>query len=150
VRLAPLDIRNESQFYQHLVNLTQSEFFYERVEPSNESGFPDAAFVDRRGEISEGTLELKYFKSGEKPELASAKMRGNQKAALIEYHRAGGNRRFVLAYHGPTKVVFAWSTEDAVRALTRKPHGVRVFALGANGDEVEGPEFAKWLREVLA
>lgn len=153
IRETPLDIKNESQFYQHLKKLVELFLYMERVEPADESGFPDVSFCWRepQGDTTpEGTIELKYFKPNEKINLASAKLRGNQKAAHLEYWKAGGKRRFLFAYHNG--VVYAWNTENAALAIMSKSHGQRVFSLedlDENSEEARG-EFVRWLREVLA
>lgn len=155
MRETPLDIKNESQFYQHLKMLVELYIHMERVEPANESGFPDVHFNWRDGpdqeySTPEGTIELKYFKPTEKPNLNSAKMRGNQKAAHLDYWKAGGKRRFVFAFHNGT--LYVWNTESAARAILGQTHGQRVYGLGDLDESSEDSRnnFVRWLAEVLA
>lgn len=150
MREAPLDIKNESQFYQHLKKLTENHIFYERVEPANESGYPDVGFVFRphlMGREAEGTIELKFFGPKETPNLNTAKTRGNQKAALIEYYQAGGRRRWVFAYHN--EAIYIWDTHNAYLAITGRVHGQRCFHLNDDDERVSN-ELVKLLLEVLA
>ncbi len=112
MRLAPSEPKNESGFFARLNERSRGTFYYERVEPANESGFPDIYFV-RRGGLSEGTIELKFAKT-ELPNL-KALCRGTQKAALLEYYAAGGRRRFALCYCNGD--AFLWDTRAYFRAL---------------------------------
>jgi hypothetical protein len=150
VRLEYPEPKSESEFWGILRTLAESHFYFERVEPANESGFPDLHFCTRRevfpDEHLEGTIELKYFKPNERPNLATAKFRGNQKAALMDYEGAGGGRRFVLAYHNGQ--VFAWNTENAVLALKGRPHSLRAFLVDKLDEETKN-RFIRWLTEIL-
>lgn len=138
--------KNESDFYQLLRKLTGGLFYYERVEPANESGFPDVYFVPRDrgwgGLNREGTIELKYFKPREKLSLKSAKVRGNQKAALIDYHQAGGNRRYILAYQ--EGVIYFWTTSDAVKCMTGGDEISYSFTLRGREEQL-----GHWLAEMM-
>jgi hypothetical protein len=142
MRLESSEPKNESGFYARLRERTTADFFYERVEPANESGFPDLYFV-RRGPIlppCEGTIELKFAKT-KVPNLRSL-CRGNQKAALLEYFEGGGRRRFALCYgYGE---VFLWDTSDYRRALRQDnaEDWTAKFPL-------EHPDFSAWLLSEL-
>lgn len=146
--------KSESDVYGLIRDLTGGLIYFERVEPANESGFPDTYFTFREGRglpQREGTVELKFFKPRDKLDLRSTKFRGVQTTALMEYHHAGGNRRFVLAYHDG--VVHVWDTKNAYLALQGKSHGVRSFPFEAaawNPGYRESSTFHEWLPEVLA
>lgn len=95
MRLEPGEPSNESDYWKLVRELTFGSIFWERVESSNESGFPDTHFCLRDGG-GEGTIELKYER---KKKLAlHTLLRGNQKASLLDYHEAGGRRRWALCY----------------------------------------------------
>lgn len=152
MREYPLSLKSESELYQHLRMLTERYFYYERVEPANESGFPDIHF-NTRPDVGlahmEGTIELKYFTEKQSPNLNTAKFRGNQKAALLEYEKAGGRRRFVLAYHNGQ--LMAWNTTNAAKAILGRGHGQRAFLLSEldESDAASVQEFIRWLAEIL-
>jgi hypothetical protein len=154
MRETTLELKNESALFQHLNTLVKSYLNMERVEPTNESGFPDVHFNWRKfgdkPQGPEGTIELKHFKKNEKVSLNSAKMRGNQKAAHLEYYQADGRRRFVMAWHNGN--LHVWNTEQAYNAILQRPHGQRLFPLGSldETDHSERIQFVNWLREVLA
>jgi hypothetical protein len=140
MRLESLEPKNESDFYACVRKLTIANIYYERVEPANESGFPDVYFVARTKMYSfEGTIELKYTDTG-LPNLRSL-ARGTQKAALLDYYAAGGARRFALCYANGR--VYIWDTTMFARSL-----------LGEGRDwsssiELKDPRFALWLLEAL-
>lgn len=142
MRLEPSEPQNESQFYTRLRERTRGDFFFERIEPSNESGFPDIYFV-RRNSIqrpNEGTIELKIAKT-ELPNLRSL-CRGTQKASLIDYFEAGGRRRFALCYaHG---MVFLWDTLAYRRALLSES-----LLTYTSQHPLEHTDFVKWLSKEL-
>jgi hypothetical protein len=137
MRLEPSQPRSESDFYARLRERTIGDFFYERIEPSNESGFPDVYFVRRDSIVPyEGTIELKFCET-QVPNLR-ALCRGTQKAALLEYFEGGGRRRFALCYaHGDA---FLWDTMDFRKALLQNDpgHWTSRFPL-------EHPDFSAWL-----
>lgn len=113
------------------------------MEPSNESGFPDAHFIVRqRGQgIAEGTVELKYKDTPGAPDLSGELTRGTQKSALIDYHQQGGRRRFFLVY--VRGEVWLFNTADAVKSVvTGECH---CTALG----QMEEPAFVAWLTACL-
>lgn len=112
MRLEPSEPENESQFYARLHGRILGRIYTERVEPANESGFPDVYFVMRDGS-GEGTIELKFARTAE-PNLKSL-MRGNQKASLLDYFEAGGRRRFALCYCNG--MVYFWRTVDFVGSI---------------------------------
>lgn len=70
-------------------------------------------FFSERGE---GTVEFKFKNVKGEPRLDGSVMRGNQKAALIEYHEMGGGRRWVLTCNG-AGVVRLYNTRKAVGAV---------------------------------
>jgi hypothetical protein len=151
MRETPLDIKNESGLFQHLNTLLAMYIYMERVEPANESGFPDIHFNwIGTSWTPEGTIELKFFKANEKINLNSAKMRGNQKAAHLDYFNSGGKRRFVFAYQKGQ--LYVWNTEGAALAIRGQPHGVRVYGLQDLDDTSaeSRDKFVEWLKEVLA
>jgi len=121
MRLEYSEPKNESDFYQNLKRRTEGEAFYERIEPSNESGFPDIHFVWRdnvpSSGIAEGTIELKYERR--KSLDLKTLVNGNQKSALIEYYQAGGRRRYALCYHA--RLVYIWNTQDFYNTILGKP-----------------------------
>ena len=143
MRLESSEPQNESDFYARLRERTFADFYYERVEPANESGFPDIYFVRRQPLLAagwrvpiEGTIELKYTTT-KSPNLRSL-CRGTQKAALLEYFEGGGRRRFALCYANGT--VYLWDTADYRRALRQD-----------NAEDwtsnfpLEHPDFSAWL-----
>lgn len=135
-------ISSESDFFQRVKKRTLGTIGWERVEPANESGFPDTYFVvKRRGQPgAEGTLEFKYAEKVGAPDLP-ALMRGNQKAALLEYQKMGGARRFYLVYTGRGEV-WLYTTDDAVKCLLGDG-GVSAMA------QMEEPSFTAWLVQCL-
>lgn len=140
-------IESESQLYQKLAEWTGAWIFYERIEPSNESGFPDVHFVVRKGYAKhdcEGTLELKYFKPRDKLDLSGSKVRGVQRAALMEYHQAGGTKRWFVAYHDG--VVHIWPTHKAFLALQGREVHHHTFKVD---DDIDILKFRRWFLEVL-
>lgn len=147
MRLESSQPENESGFYARLLERTRGDFYYERVEPANESGFPDLYFVRRTPLYAtgwtvpiEGTIELKYCET----ELPNLKVlcRGVQKAALLEYFEGGGRRRFALCYtHGE---VFLWNTVDYRRALREESLLCYTSRL-----PLEHPDFSAWLHSEL-
>lgn len=141
MRLESQEPTNESRFYACLRNRTSSRIFYERVEPANESGFPDLYFV-MRNMISprEGTIELKFCET-ELPNLKSL-CRGNQKAALLDYFEGGGRRRFALCYSKGD--VFLWDTIAYAQALRNDS------LIGFNARiPLADPSFCSWLCQWL-
>lgn len=130
MRLEPSEPTNESGFYAGLSRATLGRIFYERIEPSNESGFPDIHFV-LRDQSGEGTIELKYADT-QKPNLR-ALSQGTQKAAILEYSQAGGQRRFALCYCNG--YVYLWDTDDYRKAIL--------------GDGTEWTDVIRWDSEVL-
>jgi hypothetical protein len=84
-------------------------------------------------------MELK-FASTQLPNIRTL-MRGTQKAALLDYHEAGGTRRFALAYcQGET---FVWDTSGLALAI-------RGDGFGWNSScKLESPEFRSWLKRML-
>lgn len=105
---------SESDFFQELKERSLGRVWFERVEPRTESGFPDTYFVVREGEHLEGTLELKWF-STRKPNLSTL-MKPSQKAAFIDYDKAGGRRRYLLAAREDGLMYF-YCSRDVVRAI---------------------------------
>lgn len=142
MRLESLQPENESQFYSCLRKLTFADFYYERIEPSNESGFPDIYFVCRELSVDvkpEGTIELKHCDTA-LPNLRS-EVRGIQKAALMDYYEAGGRRRFALCYAQGT--VYLWDTPAFFRSLLGDGRGWR------SSCQLDAPDFREWLRRNL-
>ena len=137
------EINSESDFFQRVKKRTAGTIYWERVEPSNESGFPDTSFVIRsRGQgVAEGTAEFKYKDTAGAPNLSGDLVRGTQKSALLEYHQQGGRRRFFLVY---TKgEVWFFNTEDAVASILSGQ--AKCTALG----QMEEPAFTAWLLDGL-
>lgn len=149
MRLEPSQPKNESDFFQSLRGRTGSYFYYERVEPANESGFPDVYFVTRPNlasivRPSEGTIELKYDVRRE-PNITSL-LRGNQKTALLDYHAAGGTRRFALCYCNGG--IFLWNTKDfrdAVLGMKNNHTAARPWNITGEADY----DLTYWLRDEL-
>lgn len=139
------EIASESDFFQRVKKRTYGSITWERVEPSNESGFPDAYFIiKRRGAAGpEGTVEFKYVDGGGSPSLAGDLVRGTQKSGLIEYHAAGGTRRYFLVYARRGEV-WLFNTEDAVHSIVKGE--TRATALA----NLEEPSFAAWLISCLS
>ena len=139
-----MKLESESEFFQRLKTRTLGTFFWERVEPSNECGFPDSHFVikNRRGEIQrpEGTCEFKFADSKGPPSLKKL-LRPSQKAALIEYHKFGGNRRFYLVYQ--EGMVWLYNTDDAYTSLMEDRNQCSAFAY------LEESNFCAWLVSCL-
>ena len=147
MRLEPAKPENESGFYARLRERTTGDFYYERVEPANESGFPDIYFVRRDPQLAagwtihvEGTIELKFTETAV-PNL-KALCRGTQKAALLEYFEGGGRRRFALCYANGN--VYLWNTVDYRKALRESTPGgwTSWFPL-------EHDDFSAWLASEL-
>lgn len=138
MRLESSEPKNESGLYASLRTACLGDFFFERVEPANESGFPDIYYV-MRDRDNEGTIELKYAKTKE-PNL-KALVRGNQKAALIDYSAGGGRRRFALCYCDG--FVYLWSTQDYVASILKDGRGW-TDRFGLND-----PRLSAWLVERL-
>jgi hypothetical protein len=141
MRLESLQPKTESEFYSCLRGLTFGDFFYERIEPANESGFPDIYFVARDATVKnqEGTIELKYAGTVE-PNLRSL-ARGSQKSALLDYYEAGGRRRFALCYTQGR--VFFWDTPAFFRSLVGDGKG------WTDSFRLDGPEFRGWLKRMM-
>jgi hypothetical protein len=140
-------IESESHLYQKLSEWTGEWIYYERIEPANESGFPDIHFVVRtgfHGEDWEGTIELKHFKPKEKLDLSGPKVKGTQKAALIEYYQAGGKRRWYVVYRD--EVIFVYPTWKAVQAVQGKEVSRPFYPITESFDPLH---FRKWFLEVL-
>lgn len=117
--------------------------FYERIEPADESGFPDIHFVLRNTGMSapvEGTIELKYAET-ELPNLR-ALTRGTQKAALLEYSQAGGRRRFALCWC--SGYAYLWNTADFAKSIRGDGQGWTSY------QNIMSPEFPLWLTGQLA
>ena len=92
--------KDESSFFQLLKRETLGSIFWERLELKTDSGFPDSHFVLRPRPDNpfpcEGTIEFKFQRGDAKlPDLRRL-MRGEQKANFLEYHAAGGMRRWLL------------------------------------------------------
>jgi hypothetical protein len=87
----------------------------------------------------EGTIELKFAET-ELPNL-KALCRGTQKAALLDYHQAGGRRRFALCYSKGD--VFLWDTNAYFNAL--RVEGL----LGFKRISLADPSFCPWLCQWL-
>lgn len=138
MRLESSEPHNESGLYAHLRRHCAGDFYFERVEPANESGFPDVYYVRRDG-TDEGTIELKYAKTKE-PNL-KALCRGNQKAALLDYSMAGGRRRFALCYCNG--FVYTWSTKDYVHSLRTDGRG------WTDQRKLSDPDLSRWLMSRL-
>jgi hypothetical protein len=123
------EIKSESDFFQRVKQRTLGVIGWERVEPSNESGFPDAHFVSVEksplGSVAwEGTVEFKHAKRRAAPDLSSDMLRGTQKSALIEYYQMGGRRRWVLCYAPKEGTAWLYDTVtacQAIRGLTKEP-----------------------------
>lgn len=141
MRLESSKPENESQFYTRLNRKVGGEFYFERVEPSNECGFPDIYFVRRNVERPcEGTIELKYTET-QLPDLRTL-CRGTQKAALIDYFDAGGRRRFALCYCNGE--VFFWNTAAFLRAIVSDSLMSYTSRVG-----FESVDFRDWLTRML-
>lgn len=143
-----MGIVNESTFFQKVDEWTGEAIYFERIEPSNESGFPDTYFVVRTGfmlDHCEGTIEFKFFKPNEKLDLSSSKTKGTQKAALIDYYQAGGRRRWFIAMKGTT--IYMWPTWKAVDAILGKEVQPHTYLIN---DLFLPEEFRKWMLEVLS
>ena len=138
MRLEPAEPKNESGLYTGLRTICIGSFYFERVEPANESGFPDIYYV-MRDRDNEGTIELKFAKTKE-PNLKTL-VRGNQKAALIDYSAGGGRRRFALCYCDG--LVYLWSTKDYLASLRGDGRGW-TDRIGFND-----PRLCVWLIERL-
>jgi hypothetical protein len=117
MRLESEEPTNESQFYQLVRELTLGEIFWERVEPRDESGFPDTHFCFRDGRRGEGTVEFKYSRTKSYPRLATL-LKRSQPASLLEYFAGGGRRRFCLCY--AMGYSYFWDTEAMYRAILGK------------------------------
>ena len=137
------EILSESDFFQRVKKRTAGTVYWERVEPSNESGFPDTHFVIRsRGvSVAEGTVEFKYKEGSGAPNLAGDMMRGTQKSALIDYHAQGGNRRYVVVYNRGD--VWVFNTADGVKSIV----GGACTCTGLG--RLEEPAFVAWLCDCL-
>lgn len=137
-------IESESDFFQRVKKRTYGSVEWERIEPSNESGFPDTHFVvrSRLGKGPEGTLEFKFKDGVGTPDLSGDLVRGTQKSALIEYYQAGGRRRFFLVYTGRGDVWF-YTTEAAYNAILGKENQPSALA------QMEEPSFCAWLLSLL-
>lgn len=142
---AIVEANSESGFYNVLKDYSCGWWYFERIEPANESGFPDIYFTARYDDRGEGTIELKFFKPNEKVSLQGSKVRGTQKSALMDYYEASGKRRFFLAWKDG--VVYAWDTANAVKAMMGKSHECRTFTF--EGFQKGSAEFGKWLMEIL-
>lgn len=115
MRLEPHEPKNESDLFQGLRQRTGLYYYYERVEPANESGFPDVYYVARNGS-GEGTIELKCDRG--KSMNLNKLLRGSQKSALLSYHEGGGRKRYVLScWQGQ---LFLWDTEALRSEILRK------------------------------
>lgn len=139
------DIGSESDFFQRVKKRTLGTIGWERVEPANESGFPDTYFVLKNvsAKNREGTVEFKWSDKPGSPDLSSALVRGTQKSALIEYAQMGGARRFYVCYsHGGD--VWVYNTAEALKGVMGKP----ASAIGLA--KLEEPAFASWLAQLLA
>lgn len=141
----PEQVTSESEFFQRVKKRTLGSVAWERVEPSNESGFPDTYFVvRRRGKPGpEGTVEFKFSAGAGCPSLASDMVRGTQKSALLEYAAAGGTRRYFLVCNGQG-MVWLYNTADAARAV--RTGELCATALAA----LEEPSFCAWLISCLS
>lgn len=141
MRLESLQPKNESEFFTCIRTLTGGDFYYERVEPSNECGFPDVYFVcrDKSRRQPEGTIEIKYADT-KHPNMRSL-MRGTQKAALLDYYEAGGARRFGLAYCGGE--AYLWDTSGLALAIREDGFGWNDYC------SLASPEFRGWLKRML-
>ena len=111
------DINSESDFFGVLRSKTYGTIYMERIEPSNESGFPDVYFVSERK--WEGTMELKHCKKAARPNLAGPMVRGTQKTALIEYYEAGGRRRWFACFVKP-HYVWLYDSRRAMESILRR------------------------------
>lgn len=143
MRLESKQPESESEFFADLHKRTASRIFYERVEPADESGFPDIYFVIRNTGMcapEEGTIELKYART-ELPNLR-ALARGTQKAAVLEYHQAGGRRRFALCWC--RGYAYLWNTQDYAKSLREEGRGWTSYK------NIADPDFPIWLRGQLA
>ncbi len=116
---------------------------FERVEPANESGFPDTYFIIKspRSRKREGTIEFKFWEDAGAPQLYGDVTRGNQKAALIEYARMGGDRRFFLVY--ARGEVWLYNTADALHSIVNRENRTTALA------QMEEPGFTHWLLSCL-
>ena len=141
MRLESLQPESESDFYRSIAARTFGRIFWERVEPADESGFPDTYFViaEEQSDVvfieEEGTVELKYSETLE-PNLRNL-ARGTQKAGLLNYHAAGGKRRFALCYCKGR--VYLWNTQD---------YSIAIRGDGRNWTSskmLDDPEFTEWL-----
>jgi hypothetical protein len=92
-----------------------------------------------RDRDNEGTIELKYAKTKE-PNL-KALVRGNQKAALLEYSAGGGRRRFALCYCDG--FVYLWSTAAYVASIRGDGRG------WSHRMALNDPRLSSWLVERL-
>lgn len=140
-----LKIESESDFYQRVKKRTVGSVYWERIEPSNECGFPDTYFrIKSRGCANpEGTLELKYKAThGGTPSLSGDLLRGSQKSALIDYHSNGGNRRFFLVYSADGDVWF-FNTADAYHSIVKGEARATAVA------KLEEPGFCAWLLSLM-
>jgi hypothetical protein len=135
-------ITSESDFFQRVRKRTYGTIHWERIEPNNESGFPDTYFINKsRGAAKpEGTIEFKYTDAAA-PNLGGL-MRGTQKSALIEYHQNKGTRRFILVYAGSGDVWF-YNTADAVNTLITGNNSSTALA------KLEEPSFVSWLTTLM-
>lgn len=141
MRLESTKPQNESDFYANLHKRTFGRVFWKRVEPADESGFPDTYFVVQNTGMSaiEGIAELKYAET-ELPNM-KALCRGNQKAALLEYSQAGGQRWFALCWC--RGYVYLWCTKDFAASLRGDGRGWTAYK------NMSDPDFALWLRGML-
>ena len=138
------EIESESDFYQRVRKRCLGVIGFERVEPSNESGFPDTYFVLKSPKCKrrEGTVEFKFWHGKGAPDISGDITRGTQKTGLIEYAAMGGNRRFFLVYTKSGEV-WLYNTADAVHSVVKKENRVSSMA------NLEEPAFVHWLMSNL-
>jgi hypothetical protein len=141
---ADQEITSESDFFQRVKKRTTGVIGWERIEPANESGFPDTYFVIKSPKCKqrEGTVEFKFWDDKSAPQLNSDLTRGTQKAALFEYQKMGGNRRFFLAY-ALNGDVWLYNTADAAESILTGHNKATSLA------KLEEPAFVHWLMSCL-
>ena len=116
-------IGSESDFFQEVRSLSTGRIYFERVEPKDESGFPDTYFVLKDFPGVEGTIEFKFSRSP--TTQIGTMLRPTQRVRAFEYYEAGGTRYFGLLYN-PTGAWLFDSREMAMAALRKSVSGCLV------------------------
>lgn len=110
------DISSESNFFQWLKSWTSSWIYWERIEPSNECGFPDTTALLKSSE-KEGAIELKYT---DKTHVLANLMRSSQIVSFMDYFNAGGKRRGLIKFVKQDYEIHFYRTQDVVKSMLSK------------------------------